>query len=334
MGQSDISVSPCPIVVKGAETSQGTENCGSLGVPTVADSSLVVHGSGDVGRSTTPTPSFQEVPESCGRGSDTPISGPTSGSIPFGRSFTTTHSASNLDDADLEFLSNHLAAGTKSGYGYVFNLFSTFCSNLGVDPFTCPPAVIVKYIRRMYNNGAKYRTVNHHRSSISKFHIGFNGVPIGSHPLICQAVKAVFRLRPPLPKYMTTFDITKVFDYIKKLPPNEELTLKQLSHKALFLLTSACISRVSSVSRLGPTVKVFEVSSKSYPVCVYIVSFFQDHCIIDLLSLEKHSRSRHVRGFLSIKRFHEALSLCPVEALVSYSNKVTTFPYNVCLFNN
>ena len=155
MGQCHLSVSPSPTVAESSKTSQRAENFSNLGVPSVANSIMVVNGSGDVGRSTTPTPSFQEVPESCGRGSDTPISGPTSGSIHFGRSFTTTHSASNLDDADLEFLSNHLAAGTKSGYGYVFNLFSTFCSNLGVDPFTCPPAVIVKYIRRMYNNGAK-----------------------------------------------------------------------------------------------------------------------------------------------------------------------------------
>ena len=51
-------------------------------------------------------------------------------------------------------------------------------------------------------------------------------------------------------------------------------------------------------------------------------SSFQDHCILDLLSLEKHSRTRRVRGFLTVKRFHEDPSLCPVEALVSYSNKV------------
>ena len=143
----------------------------------------------------------------------------------------------NLDKADLEFLSNHLSSGTKSGYGYAFNAFSNFCANIGADPFTCPPSVVVKYVRQMYNNGAQYRTVNHHRSSISKFHTGYNGEPVGSHPLVCQAVKAVFRLRPPLPRCLTTFDITKVFDYIKKLPPNMDLTLKQLSHKALFLLT-------------------------------------------------------------------------------------------------
>ena len=122
-----------------------------------------------------------------------------------------------------------------------------------------------------------------------------------------------------------------MFNYIKQLPPNEELSLKQLSQKALFLLISACIFRVSSVSSLGPTVKVFEVSSRFNWLCTH--QLFQDHCIIDLLSLEKHSRSSNVRGYLSVKKFHEDPSLCPVEALVSYSNKVTTVPYD-CLFTN
>ena len=67
----------------------------------------------------------------------------------------------------------------------------------GADPFSCTPAIIVKYIRSLYESGVAYFTVNHHRSSISKFHEGFAGQAIGSHPLVSKAVKAVFRLRPP-----------------------------------------------------------------------------------------------------------------------------------------
>ena len=262
VGQSNLPVPSCPTPVESPKISKRTEDFGNLSVPSLANSSLVVFGSGHVSCPTTPTSSLQTGTNRNGRRSGTSIPGPSSGSLHFSRNFSASHSALDLEDADLEFLSNHLSNGTKSGYGYAFKAFSSFCTNLGVDPFTCPPSVVVKYIRHMYNANSQYRTVNHHRSSISKFHMGVNGVPIGSHPLVCQAVKAVFRLRPPLPKYMTTFDITKVFNYIKKLPPNEELSLKQLSYKALFLLISACISRVSSVSSLGPTVKVFEVSSR------------------------------------------------------------------------
>ena len=106
---------------------------------------------------------------------------------------------SGLDLEDIEFLSNHLAPGTKAGYGCAFNLFSSFCQGLNENPFSCGPHVLVKYIREMYNSGAEYSTVNHHRSAISKFHVGSTvGVTIGNHPLVSQAVKAAFRLKPEI----------------------------------------------------------------------------------------------------------------------------------------
>ena len=55
-----------------------------------------------------------------------------------------------------------------------------------------------------------------------------------------------------------------VFDYIKSLKPNPLLSLKLLTYKTLFLLTSSSISRVSSVSVLGPDILVYKVSG-SYP---------------------------------------------------------------------
>ena len=95
-----------------------------------------------------------------------------------------THSASGLDDDDLNFLSNHLSLGTQTRYG-------------------------------------------------------FGDLSAGSHPMVSQAVKAVFHLRQPLPKCINTFDVSLVFTYIARLPTNEVLTLKQLTFKTLFLLTSS-----------------------------------------------------------------------------------------------
>ena len=118
------------------------------------------------------------------------------------------------------------------------------------------PAVLVKYVRHLYENGASYSTINLHRSAVAKFHSGLDGVSIGSHPLVSQALKAVFRLRPPLPKYVATYDITKVFGYLQSLPSNESLSLKLLTLKTLFLLTTSIISRVS---RLGPDLLLFKV---------------------------------------------------------------------------
>ena len=138
--------------------------------------------------------------------------------------------------------------------------FKTYCLSKNLSPTSCNPEEIAKYIQFLYTSGSKYSTVNLARSAISKYHDGFNGTPAGQHKMVCNAVKAVFRLRPPLPKYKTTYDVSIVLDYIKSLPPNSELSLKMLSYKALFLITIATISRVSSVRSFGSSLQYFQVS--------------------------------------------------------------------------
>ena len=191
------------------------------------------------------------------------LPGPSSSLSYFRDSFTQSVAEHGLDNEDLDFLSNHLADGTSSGYGCAFKEFSTFCSTLNVCPYTCAPSIVVKYLRKKYENGSSYSTVNLHRCAISKLHAGFGGGSIGEHPLVSQAVKAVFRLRPPLPKYRTAFDISTVLDYVASLEPLHTLPLKQLTLKTLFLMSFSTISRVSSCARMGPAVEKGKVSSCS-----------------------------------------------------------------------
>ena len=180
----------------------------------------------------------------------------------------------DLDPEDLSILSNHLAPGSSSGYGYTWVKFSKFCNTRKVDPFSCPPSIIVKYLRAMYEDGAQYRTVNHARCAISKLHNGFQGMPVEQHVLVKQAVKSVFRLRPPLPKYKHTYDINKVLVYIRQILGNNKfLPLRLLSMKCLFLTCFSSISRVSTLSHLGAAVEEY-----------------QDHIIVPILVLEKQAR--------------------------------------------
>ena len=82
---------------------------------------------------------------------------------------------------------------------------------------------------------------------------------MGQHHLVNKAVRAVFRLRPPLPKYKKTFDMHPVLDFISGLQPLNELSLKNLTFKAFFLLSFSSLSRVSSVARLLKDVEETQV---------------------------------------------------------------------------
>ena len=146
----------------------------------------------------------------------------------------------------------------------------------------------MRFLKSLYEKGSSYSLINAARSAISKYHLGFNGTPAGQHTLVCQAVKAVFRLNPPLPKYQSTYDIQLVFTHIKSLQPS--LTLKELTYKTLFLLTASSISRMSSVSVLGPKLLVYKVSW-SPPICtIFMIPFFR------IIVLYQSSGWRKLRG--------------------------------------
>ena len=124
----------------------------------------------------------------------------------------------------------------------------------------------------MFEAGATYNTINLARSAISHHHLGYDGTPAGADKLVCKAVKAVFRQRPPLPKYRETFDITMVFEHLKSLGSNQELPLKLLSFKALFLMIVSSLSRVSSAAALGPTIIINQVGASSEYYLFYFIN--------------------------------------------------------------
>ena len=128
--------------------------------------------------------------------------------------------------------------------------------------------------------------------------------PVGEHPLVSQAVKAVFRLKPPLPKYQSTFDIVPVLAYMRTLNTHT-ISLQLLTYKALFLTVYSNICRVSSIARLGPS-----------------LTEQRESVVMHLVDLEKQARHGRVRGVFQIPKFPKEPQLCPVVILVAYFNKV------------
>ena len=256
MGPSVLRLPSSPTHNEGTPEDTGGETGGDNDSSQVAICPLVATFDRDVGVSNSVTAQIQDDSSDEGFQHDIAIPGTSSGST----SQSSDLALSVTHEAELkDFLSHHLAEGTKCGYRHAFARFKVFCSFNKISPKSCKPEDIAKYLKLLCDKGASYNTINVARSAISKYHNGFNGVSAGSNNIVCMAMRAVFRIRPPLPKYKHTYDVTKVLDYLKSLPPNTELTLKQLSMKTLFLLIMSTISRVSSVSRLGPELLVYKV---------------------------------------------------------------------------
>ena len=302
LGQGLLRLPSCSNDAEGAPEDQAGADLGDPDIPKVALCPVVAPSRGDAGTATPPPSPLQGCSRQDIPGATPPLLG-ASGSCP--PEVPGFQPGVVLDEDDLEFLSLHLASGTTKNYKGAFERFATFCISRDVSPYCCSPVVIAKYVHFLFKEGLEYSTINLHRSAISKAHVGFEGQPIGSHPLVRQAVRSVFRQRPPLPKYTHTFDIQPVLTFLTS--ENAKLSLKQLTMKALVLTIYATFSRVSSLARLGP-----------------IVTKNVDHIVLHLLHLEKQGRPGHVRGYISIPRFEDPL-LCPACTLLYYVNKASSY---------
>ena len=292
LGRDDLAISSCSPSRQSCEQGREGEDLGNSDLPPLAIESLVAAGEGVGGETSPPSPELQTDHQVNSRGGGPGVPGPLGSTTYFRESLKTNATYANLDSDDLDFLSNHLSLSSSKNYSCAWKKFSSFCVDSGVEPFSCPPHLIVKYLRKLYNGGAKYRSVNLVRSAISKFHPGFDGVPAGRHILVTQTLKAIFRLRPPLPKYQSTYDINKVLVYIKQILGNNSLlNLRYLTLKCLFLLTFSSISRTATVRSLGAS-----------------VSFNQGHVVIPILSLEKQARGQfHHEIVLKYDNFYRLL---------------------------
>lgn len=102
----------------------------------------------------------------------------------------------------------------------------------------------------MFKEGLQYRTINTIRSAISMTHEHMEGAPIGKHPLVSRLFKGIHNSRPPQPRYVATWDVDMVTEYLKGLGENSSLTLKQLSQKLALLMALVEASRVSELQAL------------------------------------------------------------------------------------
>ena len=167
-----------------------------------------------------------------------------------------------------------------------------------------PIRAILDFLAEQYHQGKQYRTINSYRSAISMTHFPIDGVVIGKHPLITRLMGGVYNRRPPQPKYSSTWDVGQVLRYIGSGGPNQNLTLKQLTHKVATLFALSNASRVSEIH--GLDLRYMERAEG-------VVSF-------KLTKLTKTARPGKALGKVHYLPFEDTC-LCPVSALDEYLNR-------------
>ena len=141
-------------------------------------------------------------------------------------------------------------------------------------------------------------------------------------------MKGIFNLKPPQPRYTQIWNVSTVLDYIRSLPDDCDLSLKELTLKLcmLILLTSAqriqtlCLLSLADLNIQADNASfvVRELLKQSRPghcgVQIILKKYPFDHRICVLKTLKDYiSRTSPLRGdeerlFISYKRPHTAIS--------------------------
>ena len=127
---------------------------------------------------------------------------------------------------------------TNKSYDSLFGRWNRWCIERGSDPFSGPVSEVANFLAVLYQEGYQYNSVNAYRSAISSVHEKVDDLPVGQHPMIIRLVKGVFNNRPPIPRYSATWDVQTVLNYLESQGRSDNLPLKVLTLKTVFLLST------------------------------------------------------------------------------------------------
>lgn len=108
----------------------------------------------------------------------------------------------------------------------------------------------IDFLVELHDKGHSYSSVNLARSALSSIMIIDNHLTFGCHPLVVRCVKAIYNLRPPLPRYVRTWDVNVVLVFLRRLSPVKELSFKMLTLKLATLMALITAHRVQTLHLL------------------------------------------------------------------------------------
>lgn len=154
------------------------------------------------------------------------------------------------------------------------------------------------FLTEQFNNGAAYGSLNSHRSALALL-LGSN---ITADDQVKRLLKGVYKLRPALPKYTSTWDPQVVLNHVADWMPNRDLPLEKISKKLVVLLALSTGHRVQTLSLIK--LKNIVVDSTGVKIG-----------ISDVIKTSAAGREQPV---LILPYFQENRAICPATIVEDY----------------
>ncbi|XP_069134270.1 uncharacterized protein [Argopecten irradians] len=160
-------------------------------------------------------------------------------------------------------------------------------------------AVICDYLVSL---GRSYSVANTHRSMLSQTLELLNCNVCLNSKRISRVIKGLFNENPPMPRYVETWDVSKVLIYLKNLPCIETLSLRDLSLKLVCLIALTTAQRCQTLAAL-------DVDSMSWS---------GDTCTFYVKALLKTSKPGKSSTVVKLYRYEKDVTLDVLTVLKQY----------------
>ena len=180
-----------------------------------------------------------------------------------------------------------------------------YCNSRKVDPVDPRLGEGLDFLAQFYDEGRQYSAINTARSALSTI-VNFNGqISFGKYPLVCRFLKGIFELRPALPRYVDTWDVGVVLQYLKHLSKLESISLKQLTYKLNMMLMLLSGQRTQTLTLLD----------------INHINITDNCCIFHVKECVKQTRPVTRQSTIEIAKYPQDTNLCIKSVLIKCLEK-------------
>lgn len=202
-----------------------------------------------------------------------------------------------------------LSSTSIKQYDTCLKKWYNFCLSKNIDVFGASINDAILFLTTLFDSGAQYGTLNSCRSALALVLIE----KVGNSEIVKRFFKGVFRLRPPLPKYNTTWDTSKVLNILSSWYPNDCLGFDKLSRKLVTLLSLVTAHRMQTLSKIN----------------INNIKIHADKITIKIPDIIKTSKIGTVQPNLILPFFRKKPEICPVMTLLAYLELTSSLRGNV-----
>lgn len=204
-------------------------------------------------------------------------------------------------ESSIDVLMSSLNENTRKQYNTTFKKWWDFCGGTMEKVLSLNVRQTIEFLNQEFNSGAKYGTINCHKSALSLI-FAWNDK---ESRLVNRFIKGVFKIRPTFPRYTETWDPQPALSHLGKMFPLRSLSLEQLTKKLILLLALASGQRAQTFAKI----KLQDIKK------------YDDRIEITITEILKTSAANKPQPKIILPSFQEKVELCIATTILFYIQK-------------